>query len=117
MKIPYTPIDLSDQKPTDIRECFLLLGENNLRFVLDFYAEEPINLDDKELGWHIEYNYFDITVMKYDIGGVEMSWLDKSKLYGIYVVMASFSKDIKMFFKKRSAAQEMKEIINKWLTE
>jgi len=113
-KISIKPIELRNQRPTDIKDCFIELFDDHLRYRVCFYADEPIINDDTESGWEQSYNDFDITAMKRSISGVEKSFT-KDKKWGVYILVSGFSNDIKVYSKTQTVAQQLFDKIYNWL--
>jgi hypothetical protein len=113
--INIAPVDLENQKPAKEGTITLELHEKYIAYRARFYAEEPVNVDDKELGWQTVYNNFDIIADKRQCVCVEKNWLSKAKRWAIYVYVNGLGYDIKMYFKKETEAQEIFDKIFNWL--
>lgn len=113
-KILIKPIELRNQKPTDIKDCYIELFPNYLKYKMDFDAEEPIINDDVASGWEPVYNNYDITVMKHKIAGVEKSFT-KDKKWGVYIIISGFANDLKVYSKSQTTAQQLFDKIHDWL--
>jgi hypothetical protein len=104
-KINITPIALSQQRPTEIKEGFVELDDNFLRYKIDFVAEELIISDDPLSGWKpYVQNHFDILAQKKFISGIEKS-LTKDGKWAIYIIVSGFATDIKIYYKSQTSAQ------------
>lgn len=101
------PIDLRDQKPTGEGDIQIELSEKYIIYYAKFYAEEPINKQDHDLGWETVYNHFETVVSKSAIVGMEKSYMPTQNLWAVYVFVYGMSEDLKMFFKKESEAQDV----------
>lgn len=113
-KIEILPIPLRNQKPTDIKESWLLLNDSHLNYHIEFYADEQKDENDETLGWENVYNKFDITVMKSFVAGIEKHYsLDKK--WGVFIRMMGFTNDIKIYFRSESKSQELFDKLNNWL--
>src|SRR5690348_13293253 len=116
-KIKITPIDLENQKPGEIQDCFLEFFNTHLNYKLEFYAAEPIDLEDSALGWDNNvYNHYDIIALKSKISGVEKSFT-KNKSWGVFIIVTGFAQDIKIYFKSQTKANDLYDKIVKWLIE
>lgn len=113
-KILITPIALKNQRPTDIKECFIELNDDHLFFKLEFWADEPIIQDDIDSGWEPVFNSYVWTAMKRNIAGLEISFTNDKK-WGVYIVISGFANDLKTYFRSRSAAQQFHDKIQQWL--
>jgi hypothetical protein len=115
IKIPFTPITLKHQKPTEVKECFVELHENRLRFRLEMIADESKDENDESLGNNIDVqNYFDIRCKKQNIAGVELRLTIDLK-WGIYIHLDGFATDVRIYFKSKTKAEEMFNKIDEWL--
>ena len=115
-KIDIKPIQLENQKIKECTEFYLEIRDNSILYAARFFAEEPINEDDKELGWKSVFNCFKIVAEKENIAGIEKNYT-KYKYWSVYVSVLGFATDIKMFFKLESEAVEIFDKLHKWLYE
>jgi hypothetical protein len=106
-KIHIEPVNLEDQKITESSELYIEIRDNSLFYSCRFYADEPNNPDDKELGWSNIFNRFKTTASKEKIAGVELSYLPKAKKWGVYIMVVGFASEIKLFFKKEAEANSV----------
>lgn len=113
-KIAITPIQLKNQKPTDIKESFLELHDNHVYYHIEFYADEPKDDNDFDLGWENVYNKYDIIALKKSVAGLEKSFT-KDKKWGIYIILFGFTNDLKVYFRSETAAQQFYDKIYNWL--
>jgi hypothetical protein len=109
------PIDLEHQKPAKEADITLELHEKYIAFRGRFYAEEPIDVDDKGLGWETVYNNFDIIADKRQVVCVFKKLFSKEKRWAVYVYVNELGYDIQMYFKKETEAQEIFDKIFNWL--
>lgn len=116
-RINIEPVSLEDQKITESAELFIEIRENSLFYSCRFYADEPNNPDDKELGWSNVFNRFKTTASKNKISGIELSYLSKAKKWGVYIVVNGFANDMKLFFKKEADANDVYDKLHTWLYE
>lgn len=114
-KINIPGVDLENQKITDFTELSLEIRDNSIVYTAKFYADEPINTDDKELGWQNVFNSFRLIAAKTKIAGIEKSWINHAKKWGVFVFVDGFANDIKMYFKRESEAEALFEKLHKWL--
>ena len=112
-KIEIRLCNLSKQKITELIEAFLELGDNYIRLVYRFHADEP-QKDDESLGWESVYTDLDIHCQKEKISAIEISRINKPPRWKIMVSVSGCSEDLKVYFKSREEAQEMKDKILKW---
>lgn len=113
-KIILTPIALRNQKPTDIKECFIELHEDYLIYKTEFWADEPIIADDVDSGWEQVFNCYTWTAMKRNIAGLELSFTADKK-WGVYILVSGFTHDLKTYYRSQSAAQQFHDKIQQWL--
>lgn len=116
-KINIKPVSLEDQKLTDVTELFIEIRDNSLYYSCRFYADEPKNPDDKELGWNNVFNRFRTIASKDKIAGIELNYLPNARKWGVYIMVTGFTSDIKVFFKKESEANAVLEKLHAWLYE
>lgn len=116
-KINIPRIDLENQKITEFMELSLELRNNSVAFITKFYADEPVNADDKDLGWENIFNSFKVIASKDKISGIEKSWLKDAKKWGIYILVTGFTNDIKVYLKREREAEEVFDKLHKWLYE
>lgn len=115
MKIDIKMPWLLKQKPLEVKQSFVELTNTHIRYCVEFTAEEWINNEDEELGKKEEFNFIDVLALKKNIPGVEISNTINPPRYKIVVPVSGFGNDIIIYFKKRDEAQELKNIIDKWL--
>lgn len=108
---------LENQTPTDVKEAYFELYHTYLKYRLLFFADEPKDVDDKTLGWETAFTSFESICFKTAIVGVEKSYVQKSKVWGLYLSVNGMSQDIKAYFKKESTCQEVYDKIKNWLIE
>lgn len=113
-KILIRPIELRNQRPTEINDCFIELFEDHLRWKVSFHADEPVIDNDVDSGWEQVYNDYDIIVMKEKISGVEKSFT-KDKKWGVYIIVSGFANDVKVYSKSQTTAQQLFDKIHNWL--
>jgi hypothetical protein len=116
-KINIPKIDLENQKITDFVELSLEIRDNSVMYTARFYADEPKNTDDKELGWENVFNAFKLVATKQNIAGIEINWLNHAKKWSVLILVNGFSNDIKMYFKREGEAQNVFDKLHKWLYE
>lgn len=117
MKIDIPAIDLENQKITDFTELSLVIRDNCVEYTARFYADEPKDENDKELGWHNVFNAFRLIAKKENIAGIEINWLNHAKKWSVLILVNGFSNDIKMYFKREGEAQVVFDKLYKWLYE
>lgn len=114
-RINITPIKLSNQEPTEVRECYIEIHEKYLHFRMEFFANEPIIQDDPDSGLKEGvYNFFNTIAIKEKISGLEQSFTADKK-WVVYIIVTGFAQDIKMYFTKRSESEHAFEELNNWL--
>lgn len=116
-KINIPGIDLENLKITDFTELSLEIRDNSIVYTAKFYADEPKNIDDKELGWENVFNSFRLVATKIKIAGIEKSWITHAKKWGVYIFVDGIAADIKVYFKRESEAEALFEKLHKWLYE
>ena len=113
-KIAIRPIELRNQKPTDIKDCYIELFDDHLHYKLELTADEPVINDDIDSGWESVYNKFDIIAYKKCISGIEKSFT-KDKKWGVYIILTGFQNDLKVYSRSESVAQNIFDKIHNWL--
>lgn len=116
-KIDIPAIDLENQKITDFTELSLVIRENSVMYTARFYADEPKDENDKELGWNNVFNSFKLVAAKQNIAGIEINWLNHAKKWSVLILVDGFNNDIKMYFKREGEAQNVFDKLHKWLYE
>lgn len=116
-KIAIPSIDLENQKITDFTELSFEIRDNSVMYTARFYADEPKDENDKELGWHNVFNAFKLVADKRNIAGIEINWLDHAKKWSVLILVDGFNNDIKMYFKREGEAQNVFDKLHKWLYE
>lgn len=115
IKIEITPLKLENQEPYGGAVMYLELHDTFVRMVINFMAKEPINNDDKMMGWEDVRNDYDTIALKSSIAGIEKQWIHKSKKWGIYIMINGFGADIKWYYKLEAKANETYKIVQEWL--
>lgn len=113
-RIAIAPIILRNQRPTDIKDCYIELFDDHLHYKVEFYADEPIINDDPDSGWEQSYNNFDIYTFKKNIAGIEKSFT-KDKKWGVYIVINGFQNDMRIYSKSQTTASALFDQLQKWL--
>jgi hypothetical protein len=116
-KIDIPAIDLENQKITDFTELSLEIRDNSVVYTARFYADEPKDENDKELGWHNVFNCFKLVASRENIAGIEINWLAHAKKWSVLILVNGFQNDIKMYFKREGEAQNVFDKLHKWLYE
>lgn len=116
-KIDIPSIDLENQKITDFTELSLEIRDNSVAYTVRFYANEPIDENDKGLGWENVFNRFNLVASKANIAGIEINWLAHAKRWSVLILVNGFQNDIKMYFKREGEAQSVFDKLHKWLYE
>lgn len=84
-KIDIPSIDLENQRITDFTELSLEIRDNSVIYTARFYADEPVDTNDIELGWHNVFNSFRVVATKNNIAGIEKNWLSDAKKWAVYI--------------------------------
>lgn len=108
-------IELSNQKPTSINKASITLNDKGLVYDVSFFADEPVDENDKQLGTENVFNSFTIFAKKDRISGMEKSYIPASKCWKLIIVIVGFGTDIKTYFKRESQATELYDRIYNWL--
>lgn len=116
-KINISSLDLENQKITDFTELSLEIRDNSVMYAARFYADEPKDENDKELGWHNVFNSFNVIAAKKNIAGIEKSYVCHAKKWAVYIFVDGFANDLKMYFKREGEAQNVFDKLHKWLYE
>ena len=114
-KIHIPRIDLENQKITEFIELYLEIRDNSVSYTARFYADEPKDEDDKNLGWENVFNSFCLVASKDKISGIEKAWLKESKKWTVYIFVTGFANDIKTYFKRESEAEALYQKLHNWL--
>jgi len=113
LKIPIPELAL--QKPTEIREAYINLFEDQLLYRADFTADEPTSDDDLDLPWEEVLVNLEIRIFKKNIVGTEKSYRSGSKVWCVLIIVSGMNSDIRVYFKKEARALDFVATINKWL--
>ncbi len=110
IKIPFTPIDLPHRQHTDIKECYIELGETYVRYFAEFFAD-----DENDLGVTENcFSYFNILAMKVAVSGIELSYTTDKK-WMVWIRVSGFHEDIRLIFRSKSNSQNFYDKIQEWL--
>lgn len=115
-RINIKAIQLENQKIKECTEFYLELRDDSIEYCARFYADEPKDENDKDLGWETMFTCFKTVARKSNVAGIEKTYT-KYKYWGVYVMISGFANDMKMFFKRESEAQEVFDKLHKWLYE
>lgn len=114
-KISIQPIRLKNQKPTEVRECFIELFSTHFRFRMSFIAEEPVDTEDESLGWKDGVrNDYDIVCLKSQVAGIEKS-LTADEKWGVYIFCPVFPDHVRVYFRTEAPAQQLFDKLNNWI--
>lgn len=93
---------------------FLELHQDRLRYLVEFNAEEPIIDEDISSGWQEVHNYYDVTAIKANVCGLEMT-ITKNGKWGVYIIVNGFANDLRIYFRTKEAAASAHKKIHEWL--
>lgn len=113
-KIEIKPISLSEQKPIEIHDCYLILASDYARIRMAFLAKEPIIDGDPDSGWEQRTTDWDLKVSKSCISGVERITTRDGK-YKVSIICRGLGEDIKMYFDRKLESENMFNRVNDWL--
>ena len=113
--IKYKPCLFKGQKVTDVQVCEVELFENHIRWQAKFYADEPKDKDDYDLGWESVFNHIDIAVKKQNIAALEMGYSQTNKAWYVMISISGMSADILLYVKHRSEAQEIHDKLYEYI--
>lgn len=116
-KINISPVSLEEQKITEFREIYLEIRDNSLFYSCNFYADEPVDPEDKAMGWKNAFNRVQVVAAKDKISGLEKSFISNTNHWGVYTLVTGFAQEIRVFFKKESEATEVFNKLHQWLYE
>lgn len=116
-KINIPSTDLENQIITDFTELSLEIRDSSVIYTARFYADEPVDVNDKGLGWENVFNSFKTVAAKQNVAGLEISWLNHAKKWSVFIIVSGFNNDIKMYFKREGEAQSVFDKLHKWLYE
>ena len=108
-------IELSNQKPTSVNKASITLNDKGLIYDVSFFADEPIDENDKQLGVENVFNSFTIFAKKDRVSGLEKSYAPSGKCWKLLIVIVGFGTDIKLYFKRESQATELYDKVYNWL--
>lgn len=115
-RIDIKPIHLKNQKPTEIRECYFELFKEYLTYKVEFLADEPIDVEDHDLGWKENVKTsIDSICLKKHIVGIDKSITADDKWR--VVVISDRDMEIKVYFRSEVPAQQLFDKLKYWLTE
>lgn len=121
MKIDIVIIDLTRQKPIEVKECSITLEENHFEYVAIFKADEfQSEVEDEEFEklkedqtqWIESITDFRYFGFRRDILGVERTYLDNLKIH--MVSLKTRDTNIKIYYKKLKEANEMYDKLKEW---
>jgi hypothetical protein len=117
--IELKPIELHKQKPIQVLACRLILYNNAIEYILNFWANET-ETDDEELmkdpaQWEEVYNNFHIIVDKRNISGIEKSYRYKSDVYLVSIYVKGFDGPILIYFDTDEKAKFLINRLTKYL--
>jgi len=115
-RIDIIPIKLENQEPFgDDAAMWVELHDKYIKMRHKFMAREPIDIDDKAMGWEDVRNDYEMIARKEFIAGIEKQWLSKSKKWAIYIMIEGISPDMKWYYKTETKATEAYDIVQGWL--
>ncbi len=118
MRIDFKPIRMIRQRPTEIREAYLLLEEDHLYYKVDFDAETE--QEDEAMPWVEERTYNLFTLLRKDVVGVDFYLSEFGKHYKVSIVTlvpGIDSPGIYFSLKDEKRALEVFNHINSWILE
>jgi hypothetical protein len=109
-------VNLKNQRVIEQRIASIEFEPEFMRYTIDFDAKEPINPEDKELGWHQVRHFNEIIVFRHSIATIEMILADESRFWRISVTLINGSDDMRFYFKyaDRLLAEELRDQIIKF---
>lgn len=110
--IPYTPIDLTNQKIISDNGCEIAIKGNDFKLKMDFFYESFIDPDNKSLGFEENRRYLDYRTKVSNIESVEVNFVPKQKNFYVLIQLKS-SSDISLYYKNRIEAEQILEILSK----
>lgn len=117
LKLPFTLIDLKYQTILKHYQGFIELSPVGIRYVAEFLAEEPINMEDPDMGKEEAYNNFDIRCLKRNVLGVEKIFLSDKEYWKIAIFISGVGDDPKIYFKEEKKAEFFNKVIWEWISE
>jgi len=112
-------ISLSEQLITDYLGGGVEFYETYLRYFISFYADEPKDSNDKELGEENVFNKIDIIALRQQVIGVEKWFIPQKEpvkdVWQIKIVCKGFHDDIKCYTATEEEAQELFDKVQKYL--
>lgn len=102
--IPIKPMKLRNQKMHSDGKLRLELYDLYFKYVGDFFAKEPKDREDHNLGWEDVDNRFEIIVDKKAVAGIDKSWVSACEHWAVYIFVTGMSDDIKIFFETQHDA-------------
>ena len=111
--IQIKPMNLRNQKMDSDGDLRLEFYDRYFKYIGDFYAEEPKDREDHNLGWDTIHNYFEVIIDKNSVSGIEKSWNQIHNHWSVYIFVDGMAEDIKIFFKGQIEADAlMEKLIN-----
>lgn len=92
-------VNLMNQRVINQRIARIVFEGDVMRYTIDFDAKEPVDKDDKSLGWKEVRHFNDWTVFRYSIATIEMFLADEGRFWRISLTLINGSEDINFFFK------------------
>lgn len=113
--IKYTPISLTNQKITEDLGCSIQFFDDHILAKYHFYADEPVNVDDKDLGWEQRETNLTIYILKSSIAGFEICFLDKQRKWKVNAMIVGFGSDLSFYFKQQKDAEQLLEKFKQYI--
>ena len=114
-RIEITFCELKHQIPTEQSEGYILLHEKFIRYSHNFYADEPKDMDDLELGWHNVHNCYECFILKETVAGFEMGFINDQHRWKDSISLVGHHEDLRMYFIKRKKAEEVFQALVEYL--
>jgi len=113
MKVKITPIELKNQIPTKVHDCYYRLHDDCIEHKYAFAAKESITRDEPELGMEEVENYFHCFAKKEQIVAIELIFTDL-KNWKLLIFVNGLPDDMIMYFKTLTEAKEHFNRILEW---
>lgn len=116
-RIDIKQFDMHNEKVSEPILLFIELGDNYLRYVAEYYGEQPKAEDgeDKSLGWEEMYQNFDIKIKREHLVSLDKNWIHKRQLWRVEVEATGYPNSLIWYFKKEKEAINLYKILDDFI--
>jgi hypothetical protein len=106
--------ELSHEKPTQVFESAIDLGEDRLGMVLEYYADEKDD-NDEAIERKNVYNYYRVSVKRSQVYGVELRYKEQHEVWQLKIFCWGVSSDIQIFYDTQERADHFYKLVHAWI--